>query len=484
MKPAPTRRPAEVESPTGHRAAFLASLDTNAALLDKRGNIVAVNDAWTRFGRDNGGLLPSITVGVNYVDVCRRSAADCPEAGSILDGLLSVLSGASPIFRCEYRCDAPEISRWFLLTVTPWRSPEGGALASHMDISEYKVSAELQRRTLESIRAVVWTADVPTFRTTFVSGQVEEILGFPVHAWLNDQDLWKNRIHPDDRGWVLRDSSKAVEEGRNYEFDYRMLAADGHTAWLRQVVNVVRKPGCPVYLVGISIDVTELHRTREERQALSGRLLMAQEQERARIARELHDDFSQRVALIALHLEDLAKRYSTSPEKEDRQLREAIDSLSNLGTDLHTLSHRLHSAKLESLGLIPAVSALCREFTAQHGFEIDFSSDDTPGSVHPDTALCIFRIVQEGLRNLKKHSGAQQAFVILQLDGGKLLVRVLDKGCGFDMKDVTKKKGIGIQSMEERVRLLGGEFSIQSAPGKGTTVNAWLPLAPNRLDAW
>ena len=136
---------------------------------------------------------------------------------------------------------------------------------------------------------------------------------------------------------------------------------------------------------------------------------------------------------------------------------------------------------LESLGLISAIRALCKEFTAQQRVEVDFTADDIPRSVDPHGALCIFRIVQEGLRNLKKHSGTKQALVSLRVHASGLIVNVLDKGCGFDMKKLSHNDGLGVRTMEERVHLLGGKFRIQSAPGKGTTVVAWVPLAPNSL---
>jgi signal transduction histidine kinase len=189
------------------------------------------------------------------------------------------------------------------------------------------------------------------------------------------------------------------------------------------------------------------------------------------------------VAIIALRLENADEATPASLLDLHEQLRELIQSTSELGVDLHTLSHRLHSSTMESLGLAPAVAALCREFSTQQHLQVEFTSDEIPRTVHPDTALGIFRIVQECLRNFKKHSGAQQAVVSLLVNAGKLNVSVFDRGCGFDTRELCHKEGLGVRSMEERVRLLGGEFVIQSAPGQGTTVNAWVPVAPKGLAA-
>ena len=207
-------------------------------------------------------------------------------------------------------------------------------------------------------------------------------------------------------------------------------------------------------------------------------LITAQENERSRLASEIHDDFSQRLALLALGLENAEEAIGTSPDEAVRQVHCLLNSASEIGADLHTLSHRLHSSTLEALGLVPGVSALCKEFSVQPGVEVDFLSDNIARSVHPDVALCVFRIVQEGLRNLKKHSGAAKAQVRLRKATDKLFVSVSDEGTGFDIRELIRKEGLGIRSMKERVYLLGGRFEIHSEPGKGTRIEAWVALQP------
>jgi len=237
-------------------------------------------------------------------------------------------------------------------------------------------------------------------------------------------------------------------------------------------------------ILGLSILVGYLHHSRKQLQLaregqrqLSGLLINAEEQERRRVASELHDDFSQRAALVALGIDNVADAMPPSMEEAHQQLRKLVNSASEIGADLHTLSHQLHSSTLESLGLVPAIGALCKEFAAQQAIKTDFMSDDIPRLVSPNTALCVFRIVQEGLRNVKKHSGAEEVRVCLKRAGNRLILSVRDEGRGFAMKDLHQKQGIGIRIMKERAHLLGGEFKIQSAPGRGTTVEACVPLA-------
>jgi signal transduction histidine kinase len=220
-------------------------------------------------------------------------------------------------------------------------------------------------------------------------------------------------------------------------------------------------------------------RAKHRQMELSGMLINAQEKERSRLASEIHDDFSQRLALLALELENAEEAISTSPAEAARQVHNILNDASEIGADLHALSHRLHSSTLERLGLVPGVTALCKEFAAQQGIEVDLLIKDVPRSVHCDVALCLFRIVQEGLRNLKKHSGAIKAQVRLNKVDNKLLVTVCDEGVGFDMHTLAARVGLGIRSMEERADLLGGRFEIHSNLGKGTKIEAWVPLQPD-----
>lgn len=222
-----------------------------------------------------------------------------------------------------------------------------------------------------------------------------------------------------------------------------------------------------------------LRRAKERQMGLSGMLITAQERERSRLASEIHDDFSQRLALMALELENAEEAIATSPDEAIQQVHNVLNFASEIGADLHTLSHRLHSSTLERLGLVPAVTALCEEFTIQQGIKIELLTDSIPRSMDPDVALCLFRIVQESLRNVKKHSGAATAQVSLNKVGERLHVSVYDEGQGFDMHDVRNKEGLGVLSMEERARLLGGWFEINSKPGKGTRIKASVPLQQN-----
>ena len=179
----------------------------------------------------------------------------------------------------------------------------------------------------------------------------------------------------------------------------------------------------------------QLKRARKAQEQLGGLLINAQEQERSRLAAEIHDDFSQRLAVLSLGLETAAEQIPEPTTETNRQMQELMESASELGADLHALSHQLHSSTLERLGLAAGVGSFCKEFNAQHGTQVAFSHRSLPPSVSPEIALCLFRIVQEGLRNVQKHSGAAHAEVSLEL-----LVRSFTCASPTTAKDSIRRK--------------------------------------------
>jgi signal transduction histidine kinase len=208
---------------------------------------------------------------------------------------------------------------------------------------------------------------------------------------------------------------------------------------------------------------------------LSGRLLSAQEDERHRIARELHDNLSQQMALLAIGITQLSKKLVDTPELV-RSLHELGRRTIEISSEIHNLSHRLHSSKLTALGLVEALRGHCAELMAQ-GIHAHFHDERVPPQLPHDVALCLFRIVQEALNNVVKHSGAHKAEVTLKATGSELTVTIADFGHGFNPKAATRTGGVGLASMRERLRLLGGEFTLRSQPGQGTTIVARVPIA-------
>ena len=205
---------------------------------------------------------------------------------------------------------------------------------------------------------------------------------------------------------------------------------------------------------------------------LAGRLIAAQEVERARIARELHDDVSQKVALLAMDINQVA--LSEAPGVHGRA-QVMAERAAEIAADLYNLSHDLHPAKLQTLGLVQATQVLCRDFAGRHRLDIDFVHDHMPASVPPDAALCLFRIVQEALQNVVRHSGARRAAVRLSGSSDSLQLEIFDSGRGFETRKIGD--GIGLSSMRERVNFLDGHIAVRSRPGAGTRIAVRVPIA-------
>jgi signal transduction histidine kinase len=224
--------------------------------------------------------------------------------------------------------------------------------------------------------------------------------------------------------------------------------------------------------------VVQRHRRRRAERALrdlSGRLISAQEDERRRIARELHDNVSQQIALLAIRIDQVAMNPGESEVAMMRSMRELRQRAVDISTEIHNVTHQLHSAKLEVLGVVEALRGHCQELAAQD-VRVTFHEENVPRSLPPDVELCLFRVVQEALNNVVKHGGTREAQVTLRATGDRLVLTIADAGCGFDDVGVADHGGLGLASMRERLRLIGGELTVRSQPGHGTTIIAWVPI--------
>jgi signal transduction histidine kinase len=223
-----------------------------------------------------------------------------------------------------------------------------------------------------------------------------------------------------------------------------------------------------------------LRASQREQRELTGRLLRAQETERRRIARELHDDLNQGLALLAVEMELLGQQLPGPPASFNGHMQALTARVKDLSSAVHDLSHQLHPAKLEQLGLLATVRALCKELTQSHGLPIVFSHHDLPEAIAEETALCFYRIVQEALRNAIKHSQARHAGVELSGSADTLCLRVVDDGTGFDPRTADRNGGLGLASMRERLHLVGGQITIDSAPAAGTRIEVRVPVNGTR----
>jgi signal transduction histidine kinase len=259
---------------------------------------------------------------------------------------------------------------------------------------------------------------------------------------------------------VIVEYELSLDEPR--QFEVRIVPADQG-----RVLAIVR-------------EVTESRRAMELNRALAGRLITSQEDERQRMARELHDDMAQRLSLLAVDLGTLARRETSSQADVRARLATLSSQASELGGDLQRVSHELHPATLKQLGLETALRAFCRELAQSRSLVVDVEARGVPQVLAPDIALCLYRVAQEALQNVVRHSGAARAAVSLAKDGGALVLTVTDNGTGFDPGAPMEHAALGLTSMRERVRLAGGALVVDSRKGAGTRIEARVPLREGR----
>ena len=226
-------------------------------------------------------------------------------------------------------------------------------------------------------------------------------------------------------------------------------------------------------------DITERRRSEEKLQTLRNRLTRTQEEERSRIARDLHDDIGQRLALLSIDLEQMKLASQRDGSVFARELEALVRTASEITSDVHNVSRRLHPSQVELLGLAPALNNFCREFANRNSMRIQFTSACLTCKVPEEASLCLFRVAQEAIRNVHKHSGCREAMVELDEISGSLRLRISDRGAGFDPVSVESAQGLGLLSMEERLRSMGGELFVHSRPGGGTCIEACIPATQN-----
>lgn len=230
-----------------------------------------------------------------------------------------------------------------------------------------------------------------------------------------------------------------------------------------------------VVIAGLLVNRRRRQRAEREARQLAGRLLTAQEDESKRLARELHDDLSQRLAAAAIETGKLEQQTAGSSESQAR-LGNLKNTLVTIADDVHQISRQIHPAILDDLGLEDALRSECSGFSERHGFAVQLRCGEPPEQVPKDVALCLYRIAQEALRNAAKHAMTDGAEVILRTDPEFVYLEVHDSGCGFDPCDVPGRLGLGLASMEERARLVGGNLTVSSEPGRGTSITVRVPI--------
>lgn len=314
--------------------------------------------------------------------------------------------------------------------------------------------------------------------TTMLRGQSPDSIkvavtefGTPVYDW-RELERWGISEAALPSGSIVEFRSPGLWE----RYKYYVLAAIFITA-----LQMFLIAGLLINRRSLREEHLERQRAEDEAQELAGRLIHAHEEERERLARELHDDVTQRLALLSIEAGHIEKEMA-APAPRGTRLKAIREGLIRLSEDVHALSYRLHPSILVDLGLAEALRSECDRFSEFSAITVNCDVDDLPDRISQDVALCLFRIAQESLRNIARHAHATEAQVSVKPADGGLELIVRDNGKGFDAS-VATKASLGQASMRQRIRHLGGKFSIESTPDDGTLVRAWVPVREEVRDA-
>lgn len=367
------------------------------------------------------------------------------------------------------------------------------------DLTERKLAELVVRQKEEWFRTFLDHAPNLAFvkakdgRYLYINKRFEEVFQFDRRTVLGKKDV---DLFPRNQAEQFQANDRQVlESGQAKEFKETAMYTDGvHTSIavkfpLRDMTNEIYAIG------GIVTDITnhiraegelrrsqeELRRHQEQLLDLTSKLIVAQEKERQRIARELHDDYSQRLAAVVLDIASLEQHPPVLPELIPKLLEPIREQVEQLADDVHNTAYHLHPSLLTHAGLQPAIKDHVQKVTARTGIRVKFKASEVPGSLPLEQSTCLFRIVQESLQNIVKHANATEATVKLSGSSKGIGVSVTDNGRGFDVNDkISHKEGMGLISMQERMRLLDGFLRVHSRYADGTKVCAWIPYTKDK----
>jgi PAS domain S-box-containing protein len=322
--------------------------------------------------------------------------------------------------------------------------------------------------------SLIWMCDAQG-KITYLNEQWLAFAGPDPNAGYGDN--WIAFIHSADVKNVLEALWQALKDQKPFSKEYRLRRRnDGEYRWMFDVASPrVNGDGTFAGFIGSAIDVTDQKLAQQALEQVSGQLLEAQEKERTRIARDLHDDICQRLALLSMELEQ-AKHVSRGRVLAIKSLEDIRQHCAEIACDVQSLSHQLHSSKLDYLGIVAAIRGFCKEFSKQHQVAVDFTDSNVPQHLPKDISLCLFRVAQESLQNAVKYSGVREFVVELSVAANEARLRVIDAGVGFNAGEARQNGGLGLVSMQERVHLVDGQFSVKSNLGAGTTILASVPI--------
>jgi PAS domain S-box-containing protein len=383
-------------------------------------------------------------------------------------------------FRMEYRMRRYDGQyRWIIDSGAPRYNEDGsfaGYIGSALDVTERKLAEESQARLaaiVESSEDAIISKTLDGIITSWNTGAQhlfgytsEEVIGRPITSIIPPE------LRDEERKILAK--VKSGEPAQHFE-TVRVTKAGKKVNVSLGISPIRDATGKIVGAAKIARDITQRKSAERELINVRRRLAYAQEEERARIGRELHDDINQRLAMLAIEIDQLQIHFPKSAAVRNRRLTDLKQRLIDASGGVQALSHQLHPAQLQYLGLVGSMRSFCRDFSERQGIKLDFTAEHIP-DVPDDLSLSFFRVVQEAMHNAAKHGEAQQIKVSLSSSSTELQLTISDNGKGFDPNEAMAHEGLGLISMRERMRLIGGAIAIQSAAGGGTTIRVTAPL--------
>ncbi|HTP69078.1 MAG TPA: MASE1 domain-containing protein [Dongiaceae bacterium] len=412
----------------------------------------------------------------------RFGSAGAGTAASIVSlvSIWGAIHGRGPFTEADPIDRVLTLQLFLLFTAVPFMTLAVLVEERKRQATAVRESEERFRLLADSSPTLIWMSGIDRMCNFFNRGWLD----FTGRSLLQELgDGWVSGVHSDDRARCLATYGAAFDQRTAFEMEYRLRRHDGEYRWIVDL-GVPRFGSNGVFCgyIGSCVDITERKLSEISLHELTGRLMRAQEEERAHIARELHDDISQRMAFLQIGLEQFEQKMPVLGLSDRKELRNLTEVASEISSDLHSISHQLHPSRLDLQGLVAATASLCREMSHQHDLQIEFIHRDVPGEIPTDIAICLFRIVQEALRNVVRHSNTSNAEVELMGHGDSVGLCISDSGTGFDLEGVKQKGGLGLVSMTERLRLIGGDLSIASRPSRGTQLRVRVPLPKGSPD--
>ena len=363
---------------------------------------------------------------------------------------------------------------FLLSTAVPFMFLAALVEGHRQDEQDLRESEKRFRLVADSAPVLIWMSGTDKLCTFFNKGWLK-FTGRTLEQELGNG--WAEGVHPDDLDRCLDVFTASFDARVDFEMEYRLRRYDGEYHWILDYgVPRFETDGTFCGYIGSCVDITVRKLSEDSLHTLSGRLIHAQEEERARIARELHDDFSQRLALLGIGLDQLWRMLPKSEGKERDLVHDMLKGTKELSSDLHSLSHQLHSSRLEHVGLVSALAGLCKEFGEKQMIAVHFSESDSRLKIPKDVALCLFRVAQEALGNVAKHSQGKNVHVQLAANAAGVSLRIKDDGKGFNTDRSEPAVGIGLIGMHERIRLVGGRLLVMSEVMRGTEILAEVPV--------